>query len=155
MHVQCHLTGADSKYVDSSAKWVSVPEVMLSPPVYNPLGAFEQCEGLVDRSKEERSEGRVKEERGDRSMSVDEPTSSSSASSSLTIENQKENKENEKGEKRSSRVRQATQAQSSRSRHTDHPVALEMALLKVAAASETAFRLRQKHEVSEKKWRRQ
>ena len=34
------VTGADSKFVDSAARWVAVPEVLLGDPVFSRLGPF-------------------------------------------------------------------------------------------------------------------
>jgi hypothetical protein len=101
-----------------------VPDVLLSPPVYNPAGPF-SSEG-IESDAEQGSRSVVKEERGESAIE-DTPS-----------------KEKEKeGDKRSTRVRHPSMAAAlllkERPRNPDQAVALETAVLKVAAAREFAF----------------
>lgn len=132
-NVRCHFSGAEAKYIDASAKWVAVPDVLLAPPVYNPLGPF-QAEG-VDVDGEQGTRSAVKEERGEGSME-DTPS--------------KDKEKEKEGDKRSTRVRHPTLVASlllkDRPRNPDQAVALETAVLKVAAAREFAFLQLQKVE---------
>ena len=36
------MPGADSKFVDSVARWVAVPDMLLNDPVFSPLGPFSE-----------------------------------------------------------------------------------------------------------------
>jgi hypothetical protein len=121
-NVRCHFSGAEAKYIDASAKWVAVPDVLLSPPVYNPLGPF-LSEG-IESDAEQGQRSVVKEEKGESAVE-DTPS-----------------KEKE-SDKRSTRVRHPSMAAAlllkERPRNPDQAVALETAVLKVAAAREFAF----------------
>ena len=44
------ISGADSKFVDSAARWVAVPEVLLSDPVFSPLGPFSESTSAAEGS---------------------------------------------------------------------------------------------------------
>ena len=125
--VRCHLSGAEAKYVDASAKWVAVPEMLLSPPTlksYEPpvpvpvpdaeTEAVGDSDGLKPITKEE----------------ID-------ACDDVPADSKEKEKE---GDKRT-RVRQPSQIQKERiiaaaTRPADQLVALESAVLKVAAARE-------------------
>ena len=127
--MRCHLSGAEAKYVDASAKWVAVPEMLLSPPA---LRSFEppvpvtvhdaEAEAVVD------SDGVKPVTKEEIDACEDAPTDS------------KEREKEKEGDKRT-RVRQPSQIQKERTiatatRPADQPVALESAVLKVAAARE-------------------
>ena len=155
-NVRCHLTGAEAKYVDASAKWVLVPEVLLLPPVYNPLGPF-----VIESNDSVSSSGlgsaSVKEEKEKESVTEELVNSSSSSASSSTptaataTSTATGDVTNGTADKRSTRVRlpsfTASQLIKERSvRHVDQLVALESAVLKVAAAREFAYLQRQKLE---------
>ena len=142
-NVRCYFSGAESKYIDASAKWVAVPDVMLSPPVYNPLGPFIIS---VEAEAESIGEEMIKEEKVERGASEDNiPISTATAGTCVSTEKERES------DKRSTRVRVSnllTQVkEKERSLVRQQPVALESAVLKIAAARERAFLQRKKQEV--------
>jgi hypothetical protein len=105
-----------------------VPDVLLSPPVYNPAGPF-SSEG-IELDAEQGSRSVVKEERGESAVE-DTPSK------------EKDKEKEKEGDKRSTRVRHPSMAAAlllkERPRNPDQAVALETAVLKVAAAREFAF----------------
>ena len=126
---------------------MAVPDVMLSPAVYNPLGPFiavneSDSEGTgtgLEKGKVEKVERSV--------VTEDDGTSSVTTAGGAEKEKEKE----KEGDKRSTRIRVSTFPSQikdkERSLLRQQPVALESALLKVAAAREIAFLQRQKQEV--------
>ena len=144
-NVRCHFSGAESKYIDAAAKWVAVPDVMLSPAVYSPLGPFI----AVNESESEGTGSgveKVREEKVERSAVTEDD-----GCTSLTTASGTEKEKEKESDKRSTRIRVSTflsQAKDKeRSSARQQPVALESATLKVAAAREMAFLQRQKQEV--------
>lgn len=120
-----------------------VPEVLLVPPVYSPLGPF-----IPESTDGSSSSGTVpvKEEKEKDSVAEEPASASSSATATATGD-----VSNGTADKRSTRVRlptfTAAQLMKERSvRHVDQAVALESAVLKVAAAREFAYVQRQKLE---------
>jgi hypothetical protein len=109
MNVKCHFSGAESKYIDISAKWVKVPDILLLPPI---------------RPVREDGDDQVED-------SLISGSSSSSGSAASTTE----------GEKRIMRVRNTMITNKSSIKYAtgDHPVALETAVLKIAAAREYSY----------------
>jgi hypothetical protein len=113
VNVKCYFSGAESKYIDISAKWVKVPDILLLPPM-RPVR--EDGDDQVDDFKVEDS--------------LISGSSSSSSAASTT-----------EGEKRIMRVRNTimTNKSSVKNATGDHPVALETAVLKIAAAREYSY----------------
>ena len=120
-----------------------VPEILLVPPVHSPLGPF--VPEPIDGSS---SSGTVPVKEEKEKDSVAEETASSSSSATATATG---DVSNGTADKRSTRVRlptfTAAQLIKERTvRHVDQAVALESAVLKVAAAREFAYVQRQKLE---------
>ena len=120
-----------------------VPEILLLPPVYSPLGPFvpEPTDGSSSSGT-----APVKEEKEKDGVAEETASSFSSATATTTGD-----MSNGTADKRSTRVRlptfTAAQLIKERTvRHVDQAVALESAVLKVAAAREFAFVQRQKLE---------